>query len=523
MLAGACGLALVVTLVGTFDLGRYALWDPDEARHAEIAREMLHGSGLAHWWVPTLEFQPYREKPAPYYWFTSTAYRLLGETELAARAPSAVMAIVTVLAVYGHAAPRVGVAGGLAAAAVLATQAGWFWIARLGTLDMTFTAWITLAVLSGLGWLERNAPREPPWFTYAATGIAVLVKGPLALVLVGAPLLAAASLDGRWSAWRDAGLGRGALLVATIAAIFYVPAALLDPAYVAHFAHTHLRRLEATAPHNEPVWFYLAWLPAVAAPWTGLAIPAALAAARRPYERVWLAWAGIVPALMTLVSSKLVTYLLPGLPPLALVVGAAVGRWATAGPAPEERRAVLGATGLTIVACVAGAIAAVLARPAYSVLPARIAVSASCAAAAAALVWAIRCDRLGRVPAVVGGSALLIHLLAVRLLAPAVSAVHSDAAMAAAIATRPDASIVAFDTQAPSLAFYARRPAAHTSRSKDLAAFAATGSPLFVVVGNRQMEAVERALGPRAHLWMATPRRRLYGTIPPPPTPPGSG
>jgi hypothetical protein len=119
------------------------------------------------------------------------------------------------------------------------------------------------------------------------------------------------------------------------------------------------------------------------------------------------------------------------------------------------------------------------------------------------------------VPVVIAATAVAIHLASVRLLAPAVSRLHSDAALAAAMAAYPDAPVIAFDTQAASLAFYRRRPAGHTGSTADLGRLA-TDRALFVVVGARRGADVEAALGTRAHLWLATPRRRLYATIPPP-------
>ena len=515
VLAGLCVLALAIGL-GFFDLGHYPLWDPDEARHSEIAREMVHAAGLRHLWIPTLEFQPYREKPAPYYWLASATYGLLGESETSARLPSSMMALVTVVAVYAHAARRLGVVGGLAAGLVLVTQVGWFWLARLGTLDMTFTTWVTLSVLAGLAWLERPAPRRPPWLAYITLGAATLIKGPLALGLVGAPLLAAAWLTDPRPRWGEVGAVRGALLVAGIAAVFYLPAAILDPGYVGHFAHTHLRRLEGTAPHHEPVWFYAAWLPVLALPWTAVLIPAAIGAARHPRERVWLGWAVAVPGMMSIVSSKLPTYLLPALPPIALLVGAYAGRWVTDDSTAAERTGAVVATWTTALGFVVGAVSAWLVRPAYPVGAARAAVSLILAVAAALLVWMARGGRLRRVPAVIALAAIAIHLASVRLLAPTVSRLHSDAALAAAMAGYPDAPVIAFDTQAASLAFYRRRPAGHTGDPAELGRLAAGSQPLFVVVGSRRSADVEAALGTRAHLWITTPRRRLYATIPAP-------
>src|SRR5881397_978069 len=139
-LAGALLLAVTAGALFFHGLGRYPLLDPDEARHAEVAREMAEARGLRPLFLPTLDFRPYREKPAPYYWLVTVAYRALGTNETGARAASAAAALATVLALYAYALPRAGLAGAVGSGLVAATSAGWFALARCGNLDMTLTA-----------------------------------------------------------------------------------------------------------------------------------------------------------------------------------------------------------------------------------------------------------------------------------------------------------------------------------------------------------------------------------------------
>src|SRR5437773_1053110 len=192
---GAALLALVAGALFLQDLGRYPLLDPDEARHAEVAREMAAGHGLRRLFLPTLDLEPYREKPAGYYWLVALAYGALGVGEAAARAVSALAALVAVLSLYAYALPRWGVPAGLGAGLVAATSAGWFGLARYGNLDMTLTACVTVGVLGGLSWLERPAPRRAPLVPYVAAGLGLLVKGPLAVLPLGRGKLATYALS----------------------------------------------------------------------------------------------------------------------------------------------------------------------------------------------------------------------------------------------------------------------------------------------------------------------------------------
>src|SRR5436190_24371935 len=91
-------LLLAVTALLTLPgLGSVSLWDIDEGLNAEAAREMLESG---NWIVPTFNGQPRTAKPALLYWLQVASYRRLGVTEFAARLPSALAALATVLLTY---------------------------------------------------------------------------------------------------------------------------------------------------------------------------------------------------------------------------------------------------------------------------------------------------------------------------------------------------------------------------------------------------------------------------------------
>src|SRR5216110_2386084 len=83
---GAALLLALVTALLVLRLGEPPLVGPDEPRYARVAVEM-HRSGEAV--VPTLQGRPWLEKPPLYYWLAGAAFAVLGETETAARLPSA--------------------------------------------------------------------------------------------------------------------------------------------------------------------------------------------------------------------------------------------------------------------------------------------------------------------------------------------------------------------------------------------------------------------------------------------------
>ena len=92
----ALGALLMLCAVALFvKLGAPALFEPDEGRNAEKAREIL----LLHDWItPHENFAVVLDKPIFYYWLVAASYRAFGVSEWSARLPSA-------LAGLGCAAP----------------------------------------------------------------------------------------------------------------------------------------------------------------------------------------------------------------------------------------------------------------------------------------------------------------------------------------------------------------------------------------------------------------------------------
>jgi 4-amino-4-deoxy-L-arabinose transferase-like glycosyltransferase len=516
-LAGALVLGVVVGWLFLWHAGAWPLLDPDEARHAEVAREMATGHGPARFFLPTFEHEPYREKPAGYYWLVTLAFALGGAGEVPARAAGALASLAAVLALYAWALPREGLRGALGAALVAATSAGWFGLSRYATLDMTLTALVVIGVLAGLAWLDRAPPRRPPLAPWICAGLGTLVKGPVAIALVAGPLLLAALVRRPRPALRELGLVRGALVLIAIVAVLYVPTSLLDPGYLRAFLDTNLRRFRSTSPHAGPAWVYLMWIPLLFLPWTLLGVPAVVRAARDRARLPLVLWAAWVPILLSLPRGKLPTYVLSALAPLALIVGPALARVQAEGPDAGDRRAFRagGAVGVLVLVALAGA-APFVARDYPIGGGARAALGLAALAWAAVVVHVLRGDRLRHLPLVVLGAALTLYPLALATVMPAVGALHSYRDAARLAATRPGAPVFVLGARAPSLAFYLGAPPVHTEDLGLLRDRFAGDDLVFLASGRRHFDEIEAALGARAHVWHATPRWRLYASDPRP-------
>jgi 4-amino-4-deoxy-L-arabinose transferase-like glycosyltransferase len=317
-------LLLVAGLVIFFyRLGVPGLMDPDEGRYAEIAREFFV---LRDWSIPHLNLLPYLEKPPLVYWLTGLSFKGLGFTEFAARLPSALSALGGVFLAYGLGRAFWGPGPGMLGALVLASAAGYVALGRILTLDMTFALCLNLAI--GLGYLalSRGQNRLWPW-AYLALALAVLTKGPVALVLAGLV----------WVIWvlvnRRSGRPliqiRGWVLLAVITLPWFVYVQWRYPEFFRFFIlEQHLGRFLTPAIHPEPLWYYIPVVLGLLLPWTWL-LPWTLAAAGRwrdPDYRFLVIWAAVIVVFFSLSRGKLVPYILPALLPLALLVGHGLAR-----------------------------------------------------------------------------------------------------------------------------------------------------------------------------------------------------
>ena len=319
----------LITLAGFglffFRLGVPGLMDPDEGRYAEIAREMLL---LQDWLIPHLNLVPYLEKPPLVYWLTSLSFAAFGLTEGAARLPAALAALGGVYLAYELGRALWGEDSGFWAALVLATTAGYLILARLLTLDMVFTLFLNLGI--GLGYLAWSRGKRHLWpWAYLSLALAVLVKGPVALVLVGLIWGPAALLRGRGALW-DLVQPKSWVLLAVLVLPWFLYVTWRFPEFPRFFLWEHHveRYLEGGfySYHAEPWWYFGPVLLGFLLPWTGL-VPWALGrrASLHSEDRIFLLiWAGVVVVFFSLSRGKLAPYILPALLPLALLLGEAL-------------------------------------------------------------------------------------------------------------------------------------------------------------------------------------------------------
>lgn len=352
--AAALLLALVAALL-LLRLGAVPLLGPDEPRYARVAVEMKRAG---EWVTPTLQGEAWLEKPPLYYWAAGLAYRALGESETAARLPSVLAAVLMVGATALVGARVFGAAAGLHAGFVLGLAVLPFAYGRAASMDMMLAACVTIAqglvALRLLGIAGRLAMPAAGVFV----GLGLLAKGPLGLLL---PALATGSyllLTRDRDAWRRILSPAAAILAMAVALPWYVLAWRENgQAFVDVFLLNHnLQRFTSTIHrHPGPFYYYVPVVLLGLAPWSGLVGPALARVRPRASsaERLVLLWFLLPFVFFSLAGSKLPGYILPCLPPLALLAGRLADAWTREETAFGGRVAAL--VGLAVAASVAAA------------------------------------------------------------------------------------------------------------------------------------------------------------------------
>ena len=323
------GLALLLGALWLAGLGQRPLFTPDEGRYAEIPREML-ASG--DWVLPHLNGLVYAEKPPLQYWATALSYRWLGFTEFAARLYGALCALGTIGAVWAM-ARRLGDAQcAWRASAMLAGMLMFAVLGHLLTLDMGLTFYLTLGLMGFLfAQPIRNQPQHARFWMLVAWGavaLGVMTKGVVAAAIPAAVLVLYSLWTRDFSAWRRLQLALGLPLFLLIAVPWHWLAALRDGDFLKfYFVHEHLARyLTPVAQRVEPWWFFLGVFVAGTAPWTLSALRVVASGWRRTGSSgfdarlfLWL-WAVFIVVFFSLSDSKLMPYILPIMPAVALLI-----------------------------------------------------------------------------------------------------------------------------------------------------------------------------------------------------------
>lgn len=416
------GLATAAYFIGLGD----APIERAEIYFLDAARGMVERSD---WLVPYYRGLPFYDKPALTYWLLALSFDLFGPSLFAGRLVAGLLALSALLATWIAARRLIaplpdgrpsesGNAAAFFAATILGTSYAFVSFARLTMSDMLLTL---LTLVAGALYLSSETANRPRLLVLcgAVLGLGFMTKGPIAWIFFGALLLANALIERRLPRiFNPMGL------LGTLAA-FLVGFAWFGFVYLREgieplkwfFLRENFQRFAArTYDAAEPFWFYLPVYAAEGLPWSVLAVPA-LAFAWRPESprilRVLLLWSALMLVPLSLSRGKIDYYLLPLLPPLAIVIGAYL---ALGAPSSRTLRAVAGLSAVLMFAAAAFPMLPAPYAPAPSIVMAMRAFLVL--AGLATVVSAIR-PRVGTVVAVCAVSVLGTALFLFGAIVPA--------------------------------------------------------------------------------------------------------
>jgi len=332
-------ILLLLLLSGLLFYSRLScpLLEPEEARYAEISRQML---SEGHWLTPVAYGEDYLQKPPLLYWLIMICYRIFGVHDWAARLVPTTACIFIVLITYGWARWTVGPRAAWASGLILCLAPQFLYLGGMVAMDSLLCLWVIGGLACGHLALTPGKPDGTWtfWWLLSALccGLGIMTKGPVAAVLILGPLTLWTLLEKRWSQLSLSKWLSYLAVVLLVAGPWYVLTSLRDPQATRTFFWLHnIVRYLAPFDHEKPSWFYLPSLLIGMLPWTFLLIPLVPYLTKKSYRWALRRPAGLGLFLIAFIwclaffsfsGCKRPGYILPALPPLAMVLGTCLTR-----------------------------------------------------------------------------------------------------------------------------------------------------------------------------------------------------
>jgi 4-amino-4-deoxy-L-arabinose transferase-like glycosyltransferase len=321
--------SLFVLLLIGLDGGR-PFATPDEGRYVEIPREMVETGDYI---TPRLNAMKYFEKPPLFYWMQAFVLKYFGMKEGVMRINVMMCSFLTILMIFSFARRFLNLSTALWASIILTTSGLYYALSRLIILDMVLTTCITGAFISFYRAFYARGFERRLWF-YAFTifcGLGVLTKGIVTLALVGPATIFWLILTKQFKQLFPLYLPTTTLLFFAITVPWHVLAHINNADflhkyfYVEHF----LRYITTIHLRYQPVWFFIPVLLGSVTPWLTTILEGFVSFEKDKKELFYYIaiWSGWTFSFYSFGNSKLVPYILPCIPPLAIMGGYGAYTW----------------------------------------------------------------------------------------------------------------------------------------------------------------------------------------------------
>jgi len=466
------------------------------------------------WVTPRLYGSPWFEKPILYYWAAALGFALRLPAEWAARLPSAIAALAAALAIawlgkkhYGAALENqrgdhaFAISPALLAPMIFSASLAAIGFARAATPDMLFSASIALAMAAAASCLRRagalrngNAASTHNQKLSAGTlalfgaflGLGVLAKGPAAVILAGGAIgiwaLATKQLRAALSLARPVAIAA----FCVVALPWYVICARRNPDFlhIFIFQHNFERYLTPVFQHIQPFWFFVPITLLAVLPWTPFLLSTVSEGRRTMRANTWknspgfffACWALFPILFFSFSQSKLPSYILPAIPPLALLIAVSACRTS----AHSRRLLIVISSAIAITWLVLGVAAwEYFAADPQSGLASKLVLIVALIAAVLSFVFGFRSNLKSLILTSAWAVAIAVELAGFALL-PAIDPSVSARDRATMISGQPGTNFYTFHLQRSwnyGLAFYVGRPLEEWSPENSGAATLLTTSP----------------------------------------------
>jgi len=329
-------LLVFCSLLFVLGVGRWDLWNPDEPRYAQVAKEMV---ARGDWILMHVNGNTYADKPPLFFWLIAlSSFLWQGFTSFSARFVSAFFSTLTVLLTFFLGKRAYGSRAGFLSALILATSFEFAYLSTRANIDATVTFFTTASILFFFQWYQASNGKQggkgakkglPIYGFYIGMAFATLAKGPVGFIL---PLLVSfvyLLVQKDWKAMKRMRLLTGMALLIVIVLAWYVPAVFKGGQDFLNqtLFHQTLERFAKGTSHVRPIYYYFANFPADFLPWF-LFLPGAVvygfSKRREGISRDFLfllVWFAVIFVFFSFSKGKRALYLLPLYPAASLMVG----------------------------------------------------------------------------------------------------------------------------------------------------------------------------------------------------------
>jgi len=306
------------------------LMDKTEARYAEIARIMYETN---NWITPQIDYGvPFWAKPPLSTWLSALSMKIFGVNEFAVRFPALILSLLVAIIVYRVIKEKNQ--GFYLSAFVLFTLPQFLLHAGVVSTDASLMLATTLIMIGF--WKQIIDEKKNIWgyLLFVGAGLGLLAKGPIALILTAPPIFMWALITKQFKnvftriPWL---LGLPIMLI--IALPWYYLAEKSTEGFIDYFVvGEHFKRFFDSGwkgdkygfPKSQPLGIVWLFMLGMALPWVQVVCGKVWKNRKQVLTNKWmlflLFWMLWTPLFFSISKSLIHTYVLPIMPPIALLV-----------------------------------------------------------------------------------------------------------------------------------------------------------------------------------------------------------